>query len=118
MNENGTSGAIVTNDDEISAAFANGKKENFIKRCFPELIKNGGYWLNCFNTYLPGIYDSVGFKEVSNIPSSEKVLPDDFDKETMYKKYPQIKEKLLYMSIKYRGIKSFEDWNGAENYAK
>ena len=118
INENGNSGAIVTNDGEISAVFTNGEKESFIKRCFPNLIKNGGYWLNCFNSYLPGVYASVGFKEVSNIPFSEGALPDEFDKEVMYKRYPNIKEKLLFMSIKNKEVKSFTDWNGAENYAK
>lgn len=118
MNENGNSGAIVTNDGEISAVFTNGAKESFIKRCFPDLVKNGGYWLNCFNSYLPVVYASVGFKEVSNIPFDEGELPEEFDKEVMYKRYPNIKEKLLFMSTKSKEIKSFTDWDEAENYAK
>lgn len=118
INENGNSGAIVTNEGEISAVFTNGHRESFVKRCFPELIKKGGYWLNCFNTFLPSTYSKQGFHEVANIPFSEKDLPKEFDKEFMYNKFKNIKEKLLFMSLHEKGIKSFDDWDAAEEYTK
>lgn len=115
INEEMNSGAIVTNHGEISAVFAKGGS-GFVKKYFPTLKEKGGYWVNCFNTYLPRIYEEQGFKKVASIPFNEDFLPKEFDKNYMYSKFKDIKNGLQFMSLYEKPFKKFEDWDEAEKY--
>ena len=49
-------------------------------------VSQGGKKLDAYNTYLPKVYGTVGFKPVAKIAWNEKFAPEGWSKET-FKKY-------------------------------
>ena len=45
-------------------------------------VDMGGKKLDAFNTYLPDIYETVGFRPVSRLKWNDAFAPDNWDKET------------------------------------
>ena len=76
-------GFAIKPDGDVVAVFT-GKAEprKGIYAIMQAATAQGGRKLDAFNTMLPKIYGTVGFKPVSRIPWSEANAPDDWDKAT------------------------------------
>ena len=76
-------GFAIKPDGDVVAVFT-GKAEprKGIYAIMQAAIAQGGRKLDAFNTMLPDIYETVGFKPVSRIPWSEANAPDNWDKAT------------------------------------
>ena len=48
-------------------------------------VQMGGKKLDAFNTYLPAIYTTVGFRPVARVPWDEAQAPPGWDKKTFSK---------------------------------
>lgn len=118
VNSTGGSGAIVTKNKEISGVFSNKPKERFIKKSFPILRNNNGTWLNCYNTFLPKVYEKEGMSVVGTMPYNPEYEPPGFNREYFYNNFPQIRDGLIFMSFDKKEVKHFEEWDDVEQYAK
>ena len=76
--ENGLSGIAVQPDGDIVGVFKSGQEHR--KKASTELlltaIDNGGTKLDCFNTYLPGLYAQHGFEPVAWMEFSTEYAPE------------------------------------------
>lgn len=79
--DNNLSGVAVKPDGDIVGVFKSGKERR--KGASTELlltaIENGGTKLDCFNTFLPGIYEQLGFEPVAWMEFSTEYAPDGWD---------------------------------------
>lgn len=65
-------------------------------------IANGGTMLDCFDTVLPDLYASVGFKEVGRDSWNEEYKPDGWDYDT-YAAYNGGRPDVVYMEFDPKG---------------
>lgn len=81
-------------------------------------ISNGGRRLDCFDTFLPKIYGSLGFKPVARIPFNTEYAPETWDYDIM-KPYHDGCPDVVFMSIQPSSepVKNIEDYDEALHYA-
>ena len=83
----GGSGFAIKPDGDIVAVFAGpNKAKSSSYAMLQAAIDMGGKKLDAFNTYLPDIYETVGFRPVSRLKWNDAFAPDNWNKET-FKKY-------------------------------
>ena len=74
--------AIKPDGDVVAVFTGEAEPRKGIYAIMQAAIAQGGRKLDAFNTMLPNIYETVGFKPVSRIPWSEANAPDNWDKAT------------------------------------
>lgn len=74
--------AIKPDGDVVAVFTGEAEPRKGIYAIMQAAIAQGGRKLDVFNTMLPNIYQTVGFKPVSRIPWSEANAPDNWDKAT------------------------------------
>ena len=80
--ENG-SGFAVKPDGDIVALFQSGNETGRIGYgMIQAAIEAGGKKLDAFDTFLPGIYETAGFRPVARLPWNDEFAPDNWDKNT------------------------------------
>ena len=80
------SGVAIKPDGDIVAVFASPNEPR--KGSYAMLqaaVQAGGTKLDAFDTYLPGIYESVGFRPVAKIPWNDDFAPPGWNKEVFAK---------------------------------
>jgi len=83
----GGSGFAIKPDGDIVAVFAGpNEAKSSSYAMLQAAIDMGGKKLDAFNTYLPDIYETVGFRPVSRLKWDDAFAPKNWDKET-FKKY-------------------------------
>lgn len=76
------SGFAVKEDGDVTAVFAGADEPSGSAYAMLEgAIQAGGRKLDAFDTYLPKIYETVGFRPVAKIPWDDKEAPKGWDKE-------------------------------------
>ena len=81
------SGFAIKPDGDVVAVFASqGEPKGGSYALMQAAIQAGGKKLDAFNTFLPGIYERVGFRPVARLPWNEDYAPAGWDKE-VFKKY-------------------------------
>lgn len=124
MSTDGHAGAVVTHDNEIGAVFSNADQYNsiasrgIVRKAFPSLIKNGGEWLNCYNTNLPRLYSKQGLYVNAYLEIDEDCVPDEYKTKEFREEFPEFNEGVVFMSLKNKPVKRFNDWNKAEDYTR
>ncbi len=98
LSEDGKSGFAIKTDGDIVSVFSSNKKAGVSHIMMELAIQNGGYKLDCFDTYLPHIYSAHGFKEVNRIKWNEAYRPDGWDK-SFYKLYNNGEPDVVFMEI-------------------
>lgn len=80
--ENG-SGFAIKPDGDIVAVFQSGNETGSVGYAMIQAaVQAGGRKLDAFDTFLPGIYETAGFKPVARLPWNDEFAPDDWNKET------------------------------------
>ena len=83
----GGSGFAIKPDGDVVAVFAGpGETKNSSYAMLQAAVDMGGKKLDAFNTYLPDIYETVGFRPVSRLKWNDAFAPNNWNKET-FKKY-------------------------------
>ena len=79
--ENG-SGFAIKPDGDIVAVFQSGNETGSVGYAMIQAaVEAGGRKLDAFDTFLPGIYETAGFKPVARLPWNDEFSPPDWDKE-------------------------------------
>ena len=79
----GGSGFAIKSDGDIVAVFAGpGEPRGGSYAMLQAAVDMGGKKLDAFNTYLPDIYETVGFRPVSRLKWNDDFAPDNWNKET------------------------------------
>jgi len=108
------SGFAIKPDGDIVAVFASSNEP--IRGSYGMLqaaVQAGGKKLDAFNTYLPKIYESVGFKPVARLPWNDEFAPPNWDKNT-FREYNNGEPDIVFF------VHDPEYFGGAKNvpYAK
>lgn len=124
VSPDGHSGALVTEDGEIGGVFSNAAQydslssKGLVKKTFPTLIENGGYWLECYNTYLPKTYAKQGFKVNAYLDINEEYVPAEYKTKEFRDRNPAFTKGVVFMSLEDKSIERFKEWEDAESYTK
>lgn len=80
--ENG-SGFAIKPDGDIVAVFQSGNELGSVGYAMIQAaVQAGGRKLDAFDTFLPGIYETAGFKPVARLPWNDEFAPDNWNKQT------------------------------------
>ena len=81
------SGFAIKPDGDIVAVFASpGEPKGGSYAMLQAAVQAGGTKLDAFDTYLPDIYESVGFRPVARLAWNDDYAPEGWDKD-VFKKY-------------------------------
>jgi len=82
----GGSGFAIKPDGDVVAVFAGpGEAKGSSYAMLQAAVDMGGKKLDAFNTYLPDIYETVGFRPVSRLKWNDAEAPEGWSKETFKK---------------------------------
>lgn len=115
----GMAGGGVRESGEIAALYSlsgtRGSGERIVKRA----IADGGAYLECFDTFLPRIYERTGMTPVARVPFNREFAPDDWDYEGMVE-YSNGEPDIVFMVASSRRYttRRFDDYDAAEAYAR
>jgi len=77
------SGFAIKPDGDIVAVFAGkGSAKGSAYSMLQAAVAAGGRKLDAFDTYLPKIYETAGFRPVARLPWNDEFAPPDWDKKT------------------------------------
>ncbi len=80
--ENG-SGFAIKSDGDIVAVFQSATENQSVGYAMIQAaVEAGGRKLDAFETFLPGIYETAGFRPVARLGWSDEVAPPNWNKET------------------------------------
>lgn len=80
--ENG-SGFAIKPDGDIVAVFQSADETGSVGYSMIQAaVEAGGRKLDAFDTFLPGIYETAGFKPVARLPWNDEFAPPGWDKDT------------------------------------
>jgi hypothetical protein len=92
------SGFAIKDDGDIVAVFASPTElKNSSYAMLQAAIQAGGLKLDAFNTFLPEIYQAVGFKPESRMSWNEDYIPPAWDKKT-FKKWQDGEPDVVYFA--------------------
>jgi len=116
--ENAT--CAISPDSEIvsvtkSANFPSEKIGNLFKLA----IRNGGKWLNGFDTVLPSIYKKYGFKTVARLAFNCEFAPSNWDYD-LFRKYNDGKPDVVFMKFTKEKVSEIkvDNYENGEKLAK
>lgn len=88
--DDGFSGFALNGNDIISVFSVPGKSpRGAVANLMPVAVEQGGQRLDAFNTFLPKVYSSVGFKAVAKLPFSREYAPEGWDYDYYSKYFPE-----------------------------
>lgn len=78
----GGGGFAIKDDGDVVAVFGNGSEPKSAYSMLQAAVDAGGKKLDAFNTVLPRIYMTVGFKPVARLAWNDEFAPPNWDKAT------------------------------------
>ena len=117
----GGSGFAIKPDGDVVAVFAGpGEAKGSSYAMLQAAVQMGGKKLDAFNTYLPDIYETVGFRPVARVKWNDAYAPPGWNKET-FAKYQNgepdvvlfVYDKNYFGDADYDNIPLFEDFDEA-----
>jgi len=81
----GGGGFAIKDDGDVVAVFGSQSEEGSGYAILQAAVEAGGRKLDAFNTFLPDIYESVGFRPVARMPWNDEFAPPDWDKNVFAK---------------------------------
>ena len=90
--------AISPNGEIVSVTKSANFPSEKIGKLFEVAIRNGGKWLNGFDTVLPSIYKKYGFKTVARLAFNCEFAPIDWNYD-LFKKYNNGKPDIVFMKL-------------------
>lgn len=82
LSDDGTAGYALKPDGDIVSAFSTGQNKGVANNLLLHGIEQGGKKLDAFDTVLPDLYSTMGFRESSRLAWDDEQAPDDWSKET------------------------------------
>ena len=107
----GGSGFAIKADGDVVAVFAGpSEAKGSSYAMLQAAVQMGGKKLDAFNTYLPDIYETVGFRPVSRLKWDDASAPDDWNKET-FKQFQNGEPDVVFFVYdpKYFGDADYDD---------
>jgi len=93
------SGFAIKDDGDIVAVFASETEpRNSSYALLQAAIEAGGKKLDAFNTFLPEIYQTVGFDPVSRMAWNEEYSPSGWDKKDTFNQYQDGEPDVVYFA--------------------
>ena len=117
----GRAGGGLKVTGEIAALYSNDGPKRSGERIVRQAVEDGGTYLECFDTYLPGIYSKAGMAPAAAIPFNREYAPEGWDYGGFAAAgYNGGEPDILFMI---RGgapipVRRFEDYDEAESYAR
>lgn len=90
--------AISPNGEIVSVTKSANFPSEKIGKLFEVAIRNGGRWLNGFDTVLPSIYRKYGFKTVARLAFNCEFAPSDWNYD-LFRKYNDGKPDIVFMKL-------------------
>ena len=90
--------AISPNGEIVSVTKSANFPSEKIEKLFQVAIRNGGKWLNGFDTVLPTIYKKYGFKTVARLAFNCEFAPSDWNY-NLFEKYNNGKPDVVFMKL-------------------
>jgi hypothetical protein len=81
MTPDGDAGYALKPDGDVVSAFSGGANKGVANNLLLHSIEQGGKKLDAFDTVLPDLYSTMGFRESARIPWDDNEAPPDWDKE-------------------------------------
>lgn len=114
---NGLAGVGVKHDGEIAGLHSSNDNsvqhpQHNVSPClFGAATKHGGQWLECFDTWLPRVYEKQGLTPVARIPFNREYAPKNWN-------YGKLGEPdLVFMALgDHDSAPRFEDFDDAYNH--
>lgn len=94
LSVDGKVGAVVSPEGDIQNVFNNGGPKGAGQDALYEAIRQGGTHLDCFDDYLPGLYNNFGFEETGRMKFNRDYAPEGWD----YDKYGE--PDVVFMALK------------------
>ena len=82
MTEDGTAGYALKPDGDVVSAFSYGPHKGVAQNILLHAIEQGGTKLDAFDTVLPDLYSTMGFREGGRLRWDDSQAPEDWSKET------------------------------------
>ena len=82
MTEDGSAGYALKPDGDVVSAFSSGNHPGVAQNLLLHSIEQGGQKLDAFDTVLPDLYATMGFREDARVKWDDGEAPDDWSKET------------------------------------
>lgn len=115
----GQAGGGVRASGEIGAVYSKDGPRRSAEKLVKQGLSDGGYYLECFDTYLPEIYGHAGMEPVAAIPFNRDFAPEGWDYHAM-DRWKHGEPDILFM-ISGDGttkVRRFDDYDEAESYAR
>lgn len=105
LSENEDCGFVIKPDGDLISVFSYPKGSGRNKALMPLAIAQGAKKLDCYDTYLPKLYENFGFKEVKRDKWNEKFIPKNEKGEVVwdkkyFKQYNNGEPDVVYMELK------------------
>ena len=111
--------AVSPTGEIVSVTKSAGFPSNKIENLFQIAIRNGGKWLNGFDTVLPTIYRKYGFKTVARLAFNREFAPEGWNYD-LFRKYNEGKPDVVFMKLTTKKVfeKSVDNYEKGEKLAK
>ena len=119
VSEDGLAGVGIRPSGEIGALYSNNAMKGSGDSLVRLALQEGGEYLECFDTYLPGVYSRAGLGKIAEIPFNPEFAPDGWDYQKM-KDYNQGLPDVIFMVRDRPGlvVRRFDDYDAAESYTR
>ena len=80
VTEDGSAGYALKPDGDVVSAFSAGKHKGVAQNILLHAVEQGGTKLDAFDTVLPDLYSTMGFRESGRLPWDDAQAPDEWNK--------------------------------------
>jgi len=80
ITDDGSAGYALKPNGDVVSAFSSGTHKGVAQNILLHAVEQGGVKLDAFDTVLPDLYSTMGFRESGRIPWLDKEAPEDWNK--------------------------------------
>ena len=80
VTEDGSAGYALKPDGDVVSAFSAGRHKGVAQNILLHAVEQGGTKLDAFDTVLPDLYSTMGFRESGRLPWDDAQAPDEWNK--------------------------------------
>ncbi len=99
LSENEDCGFVIKPDGDLISVFSYPEGSGRNKVLMPLALSQGAKKLDCYDTYLPKLYENYGFKEIKRDAWNEKYKPKEWDKK-YFEQFNNGEPDVVYMALK------------------
>ena len=80
ITDDGSAGYALKPNGDVVSAFSSGTHKGVAQNILLHAVEQGGVKLDAFDTVLPDLYSTMGFRESGRIPWLDEAAPEDWNK--------------------------------------